>query len=65
MEIIVRYGVFPRTERILRHYWDYLSKMARAGRYYGTPFMGHQGVTQGGPLSPTIFNMMVAAVILN
>ena len=37
--------------------------VVRAGRYYGTPFKGDQGVTQGGPLSPTIFNMMVDAVI--
>ena len=39
--------------------------VARVGRYYGTPFKGPQGVTQGGPLSPTIFNMVVDAVINN
>ena len=33
------------------------------GRYYGTPFKDHRGVTQGGPISPTIFNMVADALI--
>ena len=37
--------------------------VAIAGSYYSTPFMVHQGVTQGGYLSPTIFNIVVDAVI--
>ena len=35
----------------------------RAGGYYGTAFKGEQGVTQGDPLSPTIFNVVVDAVV--
>ena len=37
--------------------------VARAGRYFEHLFKGYQGVTQGDPLSPTIFNMVVDAVI--
>ena len=37
--------------------------MARAGGYYGTAFKGARGVTQGDPLSPTIFNVVVDAVV--
>ena len=37
--------------------------VARAGGYYGTAFKGERGVTQGNPLSPTIFNMVVDAVV--
>ena len=33
--------------------------VARAGGYYGTSFGGERGVTQGDPLSPTIFNVVV------
>ena len=33
------------------------------GHYYGTSFKGHQGFTQGIPISPAIFNMVVDAVI--
>ena len=63
MEILVGHGFGPQTERILRYYWDRLSMVARLGHYYGTPFEGHQGVTQGDPLSTTIFNMVFDAVI--
>ena len=37
--------------------------MVQAGRYYGTPFKGRQGVTQGNTISPTISNMLTEAVI--
>ena len=37
--------------------------MARVGGYYGTPFKGYHGVTQGNPLSPTLFNVVVESVI--
>ena len=37
--------------------------MARAAGYYGTAFRGERVVTQGDPLSPTIFNVVVDAVV--
>ena len=37
--------------------------VARAGGYYGDAFKGAQGVTQGEPFSPTIFNVVVDAVV--
>ena len=37
--------------------------VARAGEYYGTAFQRAHGVTQGDPLSPTIFNVVVDAVV--
>ena len=37
--------------------------VARAGGYSGAAFTGVQGVTQGYLLSPTIFNVMVGAVV--
>ena len=37
--------------------------VARAGGYYGTAFKGERGVTQVDPLPPTIFNVVVDAVV--
>ena len=37
--------------------------VARAGGYYGEAFKGTRGVTQGDPLSPTLFNVVVDAVV--
>ena len=37
--------------------------LARAGGYYWEAFKGDQGVTQGGTLSPNIFNVLVDAVV--
>ena len=37
--------------------------MAKAGGYFGSTFKGYRGITQGKPLSPTIFNVIVEAVI--
>ena len=37
--------------------------VARAGGYYGTAFQGARAVTQGDPLSPTIFNVVVDVVV--
>ena len=37
--------------------------VARAGGYYGEAFKGARGVTQGDPLSPTIFNVVIDVVV--
>ena len=37
--------------------------VARAGGYYGEAFKGSRGVTQGDPISPIIFNVVVDAVV--
>ena len=37
--------------------------VARAGGYYGEPFRRDIGVTQGDSIPPTIFNVVVDAVV--
>ena len=44
-------------------YWNKTTMVARVGGYYGKGFRGGRGVTQGDPLSPTIFNVVVDAVV--
>jgi hypothetical protein len=43
--------------------WHNATMVARASGCYGDPFKAGRGVTQGGPLSPTRFNVVVDAVI--
>ena len=37
--------------------------VTRVGRHYGIPLKGYHGVTQGDPLSPTIFNVDLDSII--
>ena len=53
----------PSARRLLTTYWRRLTMVTRAGGYYGEAFKGARGVTQGDPLSPTIFNVVVEAVV--
>ena len=63
LEILEGYGVGPQSRRLLQTYWRRLAMVARAGVYYGTALQGARGVTQGDPLFPTIFNVVVDAVV--
>ena len=62
LKIIAEYGVGPRALRILRTYWGRLTMVSRDGVYYASPFKGYCGVTQGYPLHPKIFNVVVDAI---
>ena len=63
LDILKGYGVGERIRRLLKVYWGRTTMVARAGSYYGKGFNGGRGVTQGDPLSPTIFNVVVDAVV--
>jgi len=61
--ILEGYGADPRMIRLIRGYWSGGIMVCRASGNYGTPFKkaGH-GVTQGGPRSAKLFNILVDAV---
>ena len=63
LEILKEYGVGGRVQKLLMEYWERMTMVARAGSYYRKGFKGGMGVTQGDPLSPTIFNVVVDAVV--
>ena len=63
LEILEGYGVGQRVRRLMREYWSKSTMVARAGGYYRTRFKGERGVTQGDPLPPTIFNVVVDVVV--
>ena len=63
LDLLILYGVGLRTVQLLRTYWDQLTMVAKAGGYFVHPFKRYRGVTQVNPLYPTIFNLVVDAVI--
>ena len=63
LDILERYGVGSRALRLPRRYWEQLQMVARVGGHYGEPFCRERGITQGDPLSPTIFNVVVDVVV--
>ena len=54
----------PRAICLLRRYWERLKMMAWAGEYYGETLQEERGDSQGNPLFPNIFNVVVDAVVL-
>ena len=52
-----------RALYLLCRYWDRLQMVERVGGYYGEKFRRERGMMQGDPISPTIFNMVVGAVV--
>ena len=63
IEILVAYRVGPRTIRILWTYWDQMTMVSRVGRYFGLPFKEYRRVTEVNPLTPTLINMVMDAVM--
>ena len=63
METLRGYGLGPKLQRLLQRYWDGQRVVSRSGKCYGCPFITGRGVTQGDPVSPTIFNIVVDEVV--
>eukprot|EP00978_Attheya_sp_CCMP212_P012920 scaffold32244_cov60-Attheya_sp.AAC.1 len=65
IEIVRGHGAGERVVRLLTHQycWDKQQIVAKASGYHGTLFRATHGITQGDPVSPTIFNIVIDAVI--
>lgn len=63
LEVLKRYGVGDRALRLLCQFWKQEKIVARQAGMYGKPFRAGCGVTQGDPLSPTIFNIVIDAIV--
>jgi hypothetical protein len=63
LAILALHGVGPQMLRLIRNFWETATNVCRAKGNYGRPFKASRGVTQGGPLSAKLFNIIVDAVI--
>ncbi len=61
--ILEGYGAGPRLVRLVCSYWRNAIVVCWALGNYGTAFKAGRGVTQGGPLSAKLFNILVDAVV--
>ena len=63
LEILEGSMVVPQVCRLLTRYWYWETMVEMVSGYYGDPFQGFWGVTQGVPLSPKILNAVVDVII--
>ena len=61
--ILEAYGVSPNLLRVFKYFWEHAELVCRAEGVFGDPFKAERGAVQGGPVSPTIFNVMVDAIV--
>ena len=63
MEILRGYGLNPNLHILLPWYWDEQSVVPKSGKFFGRPSGTERGVTQGDPVYPKIFNIVVDVVV--
>ncbi len=61
--VLEGYGAGPRMIQLICGFWRNAIMVCRAGGNYGMAFKAGRSVTQGGPLSAKLFNIMVDAVV--
>ncbi len=61
--ILEGYGMGPNIVWLISNFWQDATMVCHASGNYGGPFRAGQGVTQGGPLSAKLFNILVDAVV--
>jgi hypothetical protein len=61
--ILEGYGAGPNMVRLIRNFWWDATMVCRPSRNYGGLFRAGRGMTQRGPLSAKLFNILVDAVV--
>ena len=65
LEIFEGYRVGPWDHHIFRHYWYRLTMVDHMVGYFYAGLRGLQGLNQGYPLMPNIFNVVMDEVVRN
>jgi hypothetical protein len=61
--ILEGYGAGPWMIQLIRGSWQDAILVCHAAGNYGTAFKAGRGITQGGPLSTKLFNILVDAMV--
>ncbi len=61
--VLEGYGPGPRMIQLICGFWRNAIMVCRSAGNYGTAFKAAHGVTQGGPLSAKLFNIMVSSIV--
>jgi hypothetical protein len=61
--ILEGYGTGLNMVRLICNFWRDATMVCHASRNHGGPFRAGRGMTQGGPLSAKLFNILVDAVV--
>lgn len=63
LEILEKYGVGARVQQLIQNFWESLLVVGRQQGYHSKPIKSERGTTQGDVASPTIFNIVVDAIV--
>jgi hypothetical protein len=63
LDILAAYGVGPRLRCLISTIWDMELCVPKLGGYFGKPFHPERGIRQGGPDSPTAFDIVLDCVL--
>jgi hypothetical protein len=62
-KVLKEYGVGDKVRRIIELVWKGDTMTPKQNKYYGKSFKAERGVRQGDIISPTIFNIVIDAII--
>jgi hypothetical protein len=63
LEILRKYGVGHRVRRLIQNFWESLQVVGQQQGYHSNPINSGRGTTQRDIISPTIFNIVVDAIV--